>query len=140
MKEKLLVMALLLCSLGVSAQQNDSTAFRAYLYNKEYDVYMRINFYGQDVVVPGQEFYGQLPGFLSKTHDSFCWLVLSAKMSGNVAELTMINDYGSEDLTATLTCLNDSTYVLRQQDGSTLKVPKDRKWQKLPKELEFKKR
>ena len=140
MKEKLLLMALLLCSLGVSAQQNDSTAFRAYLYNKEYDVYMRINFYGQDVVVPGQEFYGQLPGFLSKTHNSFCWLVLSAKMSGNVAELTMINDYGSEDLTATLTCLNDSTYVLRQQDGSTLQVPKDRKWQKLPKELEFKKR
>jgi hypothetical protein len=52
----------------------------------------------------------------------------------------MINDYGSEDLTASLTIKDDSIYVLRQEDGSTLKVPKNGKWQKLPKTLEFKRR
>ena len=50
----------------------------------------------------------------------------------------MINDYGSEDLTATLTVENDSLYVLKQVEGSTLKVPKDGKWQKLPSKLVFK--
>ena len=55
------------------------------------------------------------------------------------ATLSLINDYGSEDLTATLTMKNDSTFTLRQDDGSTLKVPDKGKWMKLPKELELKK-
>jgi len=139
MKQLSLVIAFLLSALDVNAQ-SDSTTFRAYLYNKEYDVYMRINFYDQDVNVPGQELYGPLPGFLSKTRNSFCWLILSAELKGNTATLTMVNDYGSEDLTASLTSESDSLYVLRQLEGSTLKVPKDRKWQKLPKTLEFRKK
>ena len=55
-------------------------------------------------------------------------------------ELQMINDYGSEDLTATLTAENDSLYVLKQVEGSTLKVPKEGKWQKLPSKLVLKHR
>ena len=49
----------------------------------------------------------------------------------------MINDYGSEDLTATLTAENDSVYVLKQIEGSTLKIPNNGKWLKLPKTLEL---
>ena len=52
--------------------------------------------------------------------------------------MNLINDYGSEDLTATLTRKNDSIYILKQESGSTLKVPKNSKWQKLPKVLELK--
>ncbi len=52
----------------------------------------------------------------------------------------LINDTGSEDLTATLTVKNDTTYVLRQMKGSTLKVPNKGKWQKLPTEVTFIKR
>lgn len=118
--------------------QKDSTTFRAYLINNEYDVYLRINFYDEDIEVPGQELYGKLPGFLGKKRNSFCWLITSAKMKGRTAKLSLINDYGSEDLTATLTQSNDSTYVLKQDEGSALKVPKNGKWQKLPKTLEFK--
>ena len=80
------------------------------------------------------------PGYLGKKHNSFCWLITSSKIDGEKAELQMINDYGSEDLTATLTVENDSLYVLRQVEGSTLKVPKDGKWQKLPSKLVFKRR
>jgi hypothetical protein len=50
----------------------------------------------------------------------------------------MVNDYGSEDLEATLTRQNDSIYVLKQGKGSTLKVPNNSKWQKLPPILTFK--
>ena len=49
----------------------------------------------------------------------------------------MINDYGSEDFTATLSQKNDSVYVFQYNDGSTFKMPYNGKWQKLPKKLEF---
>ena len=125
--------------LSASAQQN-SKPFRAYLYNNDYEVFMRLDLYGESITVPGQELYGELPGYLGKKHNSFCWLITSSKIDGEKAELQMINDYGSEDLTATLTQENDSLYVLRQVEGSTLKVPKDGKWQKLPSKLVFKRR
>jgi hypothetical protein len=125
--------------LSVSAQ-NTAKPFRAYLYNNEYEVFMRLDLYGESITVPGQELYGELPGYLGKKHNSFCWVITSSKIEGQTAELQMINDYGSEDLTATLTAENDSLYVLRQVEGSTLKVPKEGKWQKLPSKLVFKRR
>ena len=121
--------------------QQDNTAFRAYLYNNEYDVYLRINFYDQDVTIPGQELYGELPGYLGKKNNSFCWVITSCKVeSEKKATLQLINDFGSEDLTATLTRKSDSVYVLRQGNGNPIKVPSKGKWQKLPKTIELKRR
>ena len=138
---KLLVI-LFTCQLSLTAvlAQEKEGPFRAYLYNNEYEVYLQINLYDQDVEVPGQELYGPLPGYLGKKHNSFCWVITAAEVKGKTATLSLINDYGSEDLTATLTCQNDSTYILKQESGSTLKVPKNGKWQKLPKTLELKRR
>jgi hypothetical protein len=91
--------------------------------------------------VPGQSLYGKLPGYLGKEHNSFCWVITSCKVKNEEkAELQLINDFGSEDLTATLTRVNDSLYVLRQESGSTLKVPKNGKWQKLPKRFVLKRK
>jgi hypothetical protein len=135
---KLIVSALLcLASITASAQQTDGP-FRAYLINKQYDIVMRINFYQQDVTVPGQDLFGQVPGYLSKRFNSFAWIITDAQVKGHKATLQMINDYGSEDLTATLTVQGDSVFVLKQESGSTLKVPLKGKWQKLPKTMEFK--
>ena len=120
--------------------QSNNEPFRAYLSNNEYDVFLRINFYEQDVNVPGQDLFGQVPGYLGKKNNSFAWLITSVKINGNKAKLQLINDYGSEDLTATLTRKNDSIYVLKQESGSTLKVPNKGKWLKLPKTLEFKRK
>lgn len=128
----------LVLSSDVFAQQD---AFRAYLYNNEYDVYLRINFYDQDVQVPGQDIYGPLPGFLGKRHNSFCWVITSCRVKNErEAQMDLINDFGSEDLTATLTRKNDSIYFLRQETGSTLKVPHNGKWRKLPKTIEMKRK
>lgn len=139
--KKLTALLLALSTYLAADAQTDSTAFRAYLYNKEYDVFLNINLYDQNISVPGQELYGQLPGYLSKKRNPFCWLITSSRLvSPTEARLSLINDYGSEDLTARLTRDNDSTYTLRQLNGSTLKVPKDGKWQKLPKTLELKRR
>ena len=131
---------LLLMSTAIWAQQQKDS-FRAYLINNTYNVYLRINFYDQDVTVPGQELYGQLPGYLGKVHNSFCWVITSCEIKNEQkAELQLINDFGSEDLEATRTRENDSVYILKQGAGSTIKVPHQGKWLKLPKTLEFKRK
>ena len=136
---KVIFSALLLLLPTLIWAQKQGESFRAYLYNNTYNVYLRINFYDQDVTVPGQELYGRLPGYLGKLHNSFCWVITSCEIkSEKKAELQLINDFGSEDLNATLTRENDSIYVLKQGAGSTIKVPNNGKWQKLPKTLEFK--
>ena len=135
-KSILLLFAALTSALAIA--QEEAKPFRAYLYNDEYDVYLRIDFYDESILIPGNELYGQLPGYLGKKNNTFCWPITSAKLKNeHTAELSLINDYGSEDLTATLTCENDSTYTLKQGKGSTLKVPKNGKWQKLPTTLPF---
>ena len=139
MKKLILATLLVLTAISVSAQQ-ENRPFRAHLYNSEYDVFLRIDFYDESITVPGQDLYGSLPGYLGKTHNSFCWLITTAKVKGHTAHIALINDYGSEDLTATLTVKNDSIYELKQVEGSALKVPKDGKWQKLPKVLTLKRR
>lgn len=138
--KKLFVLAILFQIALSGYAQKDNKPFCAYLYNNEYDVYLRIDFYDESITVPGQDLYGQLPGYLGKKNNSFCWVITSAEIKGHTAHLSLINDYGSEDLTAMLTVESDSLYTLRQVEGSTLKVPKNGKWQKLPKTLEFKRR
>ena len=137
MKHFVLTLAMAFASL-VAKAQSDSTAFRGYFENREFDIYLRINFYAKDVIVPGQDYYGPLPGYLGKVSNPFCWLFVDAQIEGDRnANLSVINDYGSDDLTATLIQQNDSVLVLRQGEGSTIKVPRDRKWFKLPKTIEF---
>ena len=139
---KQLIVTAVLCLLSIGAKaQNQQEPFRAYLYNNEYEVYLKIDFYNESVTVPGQELYGEIPGYLGKKNNSFCWVITSAKIKDKkTATMNLINDYGSEDLTATLTRKNDSIYILKQESGSTLKVPKNSKWQKIPKTIELKRR
>lgn len=120
--------------------QQAAQPFKGTLYNKEYDVYMRLNLYDNDVVIGWQEMFGPLPGFLAKSGNNYCWLILESAIEGNTAQLEIVNDTGSDDLTASLTMENDSVYTLRQKSGSTIKVPNNGKWQKLPSTLTFKPR
>ena len=139
-KTTMTALAMTMISATLSAQEADSTAFRAYLYDTENDVYMDISLRDQDVVVKGQEVFGKVAGYLARKGNSFCWLITSAEISGRRAELEMVNDYGSDDLTATLTQVNDTTYTLEQRDGATLKVPVGGKWKKLPRQLTLRRR
>ncbi len=141
MTRKFIFTLLLIMNCLGSMAQKDDKSFHAYLYNNEYNVYLNINLYDQDVEVPGQSLYGQLPGFLGKKNNSFCWVITSCQVVDEQhATLQLINDYGSEDLKATLIRENDSLYVLKQGSGSTIKVPNNGKWQKLPKTLQLKRR
>ncbi len=120
-----------------SFAQKDSTIFKGYLSNNEYEVYLQINFYQNDIKVPGQEIFGTIAGFLGDRKDSRKWLITNAAIEGKTAHLSIINDYGSEDLTADLTLESDGTYSLKQITGSNIKIARNRKWVKIPKKLTF---
>lgn len=123
-----------------SFAQKDSTIFKGYLSNNEYEVYLQINFYQNDIKVPGQEIFGTIAGFLGDRKDSRKWLITNAAIEGRTAHLSIINDYGSEDLTADLTLESDGTYSLKQITGSNIKIARNRKWVKIPKKLTFMKK
>ncbi len=123
------------------AQANDSTTFRCTIENAEYQVWFDIDFYGQSITVPDAELFGELPGYMGAKRDPRKWLITAAELtSPTEAQLEIINDYGSEDLTASLTLLPDGTYQLRQLEGSTLRIVVNNKWLKLPKTLVLKRK
>lgn len=123
-----------------SFAQKDSTIFKGYLSNNEYEVYLQINFYQNDIKVPGQEIFGTIAGFLGDRKDSRKWLITNAAIEGKTAHLSIINDYGSEDLIADLTLESDGTYSLKQITGSNIKIARNRKWVKIPQKLTFMKK
>lgn len=130
--KKLLLALCLLCACSSLYAQTDSL-FKAKLYNEEFDLEAEINFYDNNVNVPRMEMFGQQPGYLVKSRTSYPWIIAEAELTDDrSAQLVIINDAGSEDLVATLTCQSDSVYVLKQGRGSSMKVPKGSKWMKLP--------
>ena len=114
----------------------DSVTFKGYIHNEEYKVYIKMNFYDKNVIVPGQEIFGELPGYFGSKNDLRKWLFTDAVIKNRTtAEISITNDYGSEDLTATLKLLPDGSYELIQNEGSTLKIVEKRKWVKIPKKI-----
>ena len=74
MKRKIL--ATLLCLISISSMaQTDSTLFKGKITNKEYDVYMNIDFYHKNLKVPGQELFGEMPGYFGDRRDSRKWQI-----------------------------------------------------------------
>lgn len=140
MKKVFVMFVGLLFVLSISAQSMSSdSVFCSYIYNDEYQVYMDIDFRGDGIKVPKQEVLGNVPGYLGAVRDSRKWLIAEVELLGkNKALLNIINDYGSEDLTATLIYdPKDKSYTLRQTGGSRLKIVVNRKWVKIPNDLKF---
>lgn len=133
---------LLLCfsfPLRTMGQDAEQPAFKAYLINEEYGVFLNIDFTGEGITVPGQELFGSVPGYLGSQRDSRKWLITDAQLTGpSEARLSIVNDYGSEDLEAVLRRNADDTYTLKQGKGSRIKIVENRKWVKLPTELVLK--
>lgn len=149
MKKSIILLILMTLSMQGSAQTENRKIFQTYLYNEDYQVWLDINFYDNNIIVPSQELFGELPGYFGAKRDTRKWLITDASIKGNTATLAIVNDYGSEDLTATLTYNNDAqqladgklqggTYTFTQKYGSTMKIVVNRKWVKLPKKLVFK--
>ena len=133
---KKIILSILMLAMHIFCFAQDSVTFKGYIHNEEYKVYIKMNFYDKNVIVPGQEIFGELPGYFGSKNDSRKWLFTDAVIkNGTTAEISITNDYGSEDLTATLKLLPDGSYELIQNEGSTLKIVEKRKWVKIPKKI-----
>lgn len=121
---------------GKTVQSNDSI-FKAHLVNDEYQVWMDIDFYHNNITVPRQEIFGEVPGYFGAVRDTRKWIISDAAIKGKKALLTIINDYGSEDLKAELKRNSDGTYTLTRLSGSTMKIVVNNKWVKIPKDITF---
>lgn len=138
MRKLIVLCAMCATILTAFAQNAQEKTFCGYLYNDDYKVYLKIDFYDNNITVPGQEIFGTMPGYLGALRDSRKWLITSADIiDAKTANISITNDYGSEDLEATLECAEDGSYLLRQNSGSRIKIVVDRKWVKLPTELTF---
>lgn len=135
----ILMLAALLFPLAICAADNDSTTFRGRLENEEYKVFIVMDFYNQNVICPGNDVFGEVPGYFGAHRDPRKWIIEDAKVEGKSARLVIINDYGSEDLDARLTVNSDGTYTLERLSGSTMKIVVGREWVKIPKKIKFKK-
>ena len=152
MKEVKIIVAIALLGWGISANaqsvaqantpqtssaktMQQSDIFKAHLVNDEYQIWLDIDFTNQNITVPGQEIFGELPGYLGAKRDTRKWIISEVSVKGKTAKLVIINDYGSEDLTAELYRNSNGTYTLKQLEGSPIKIVVDRKWLKLPKEM-----
>lgn len=121
--------------------QTDTTTFAGTFDNKEYNVYLAIDFYHNNIVDPNQEIFGEMAGYFGDKRDNRKWLFTSAEITDSTtATINITNDYGSEDLVATLSKQENGTFMLIQEKGSTLKIARNSKWVKLPKKLLFTKR
>ena len=56
MKKTLIIAFTLLSALTIKAQKG--SIFKGYLYNDEYQVYIEMDFYHNNIKVPGQEIFG----------------------------------------------------------------------------------
>lgn len=145
MKRIIIYIFFLLATITTYAQspvrsEQASQYFKGKIYNRQYDIYIHMDFINNSIIVPQQEIFGEIPGYLGDNKDSRKWLITNATItSDGKASLSIINDYGSEDLEATLQMLNDTTYILLQESGSTIKLARNRKWVKLPQKITFKK-
>ena len=89
------------------------------------------------IKVPGHEIFGDMAGFFGDYKDGRKWLITEVSIKDQTASLSIINDYGSEDLTAELSVTPEGKYIFKQLKGSTMKIARNRKWLKLPKTIEF---
>ena len=117
--------------------QNNDSIFKAHLVNDEFQVWMVIDFYHNNITVPRQEIFGEVPGYFGAVRDTRKWIISDAVIKDKKALLTIINDYGSEDLKAELKRNSDGTYTLTRLSGSTMKIVVDNKWVKIPKDITF---
>ena len=132
-----LIIMMIMCTINVHGQSVEP--FKGKFVNDEYQIYLKLNAYEQNITVPEQEIYGELPGYFGSKRDSRQWLVIECEIiNNNTVEMKVVNDYGSEDFTARLTLNSDGTYTLKHLEGSTYKIVVDSKYVKIPKKIEMK--
>jgi len=116
----------------LSAAQ-EKRPFDVTISNDKHKIYIKMNLYDKDIIVPRQDVLGPVDGYIGSSQSRNTWIIVASRITGSsTAEIDVINDYGSEDFTAVIKLNHDGTYSYRKKGGSTLKFGVRGKWQKLP--------
>ena len=125
--------------MSVFCQAQTEQPFKGKFYNEEYQIYLTIDAYGQDLHVPGQEIFGEVPGYLSSKRDSRVWLLTDITLkNAHSAVIDVINDYGSEDFIAVLSIDAEGNITMKHEEGSTYKIVVKNKYVKIPSKIVLK--
>ena len=60
--------------LSCSIDTKPDSTFKGRYYNKEYNIYIDMDLYHQNKLIPGQEFLGEVAGYLGDNIDSRKWI------------------------------------------------------------------
>lgn len=135
---KTFILTSFLCILCFQCEAQGNNVFKGKITNKEYQIYIIMDFYKQKVIVKGEELFGDVPGYFGSQRDDRKWIFTSCQLQNDsIASVEITDDYGSEDLTATLTYKGNNIYSLTQNKGSKLKIAVNRKWVKIPQTIDF---
>lgn len=108
--------------------------------NEEYNIYLYLDVDNPKVRIPGDDIYGEIPGYFGAKGYEQKWIIIECKrVNDNKAEITVVNDYGSEDFTATLTEDSEGNITMKHLEGSTFKSVMNSKRIKVPKTVILKK-
>ncbi len=138
-KKILLLAVLLLFTMYGKAQTVTDSTFVGKISNDELKIYLVMNLIEKNVIVPQQEVFGEVDGYMGCKDTAHVWTIVSSEIKGHMARIEMINNYGSEDITATITLEKDGSFTYKHISGSTLKFPVGQKWYKIPSKVSFKK-
>lgn len=126
------------CLVSALAVAQEARPFDVEIKNDEHKIYIKMNLYDKDVTVAGQDVLGQMDGYIGSTQSTGKWFIVASRVvKEDEAEVEVVNDYGSEEFTATIKANADGTYTYNKKGGSTLKFAVKGKWQKIPGKVEM---
>ena len=106
--KRIVSLIVVLASMSDLHAQVDST-FVGKFENEEYKIFLQLNLEEKNIIVPGQEVFGEMDGYVGSTQTTHVWAIVSSTVEGNTATLDLVNNYGSEDFQATLTLEKDGS-------------------------------
>ena len=98
--KRIVSLIVVLASMSGLHAQVDST-FVGKFENEEYKIFLQLNLEEKNIIVPGQEVFGEMDGYVGSTQTTHVWAIVSSTVEGNTATLDLVNNYGSEDFQAT---------------------------------------
>ena len=78
MKRIIIYIVTFLATITTNAQSSTQSkqmqqSFKGKIFNSEYDIYINMDLVNSNIIVPQQEIFGEIPGFLGDNKDSRKW-------------------------------------------------------------------
>lgn len=135
--KQIISIILLLCMSNLNIMAQADSTYIGKFYNQEHKIFLKIDLVNKNIVVDDQTVFGEMDGYIGSDQCNHIWAIVSSEIINGKVEIEVVNNYGSEDFQATLTKDKDNNLIFKHTEGSVLKFPVNRKWQKIPSKILF---